>query len=118
METAIYPFTIVAAADFYKEITHTDDDDVLVPLSGGVAVMTIHSDETDPATDIVLSTAGGAEGTITLANTDPNIILSLPASETTNLDFEHGTYDLYITPPGGKKYRYLEGPINVRQRIV
>lgn len=118
MDPAIWPFVIVEAADFHKELTLKDDNGDVVPLAGGAAVMTITSKETDPETEITLSTVGGADGTITLADTAPNIILHLPNSETTDIVWENGTYDLYITPSGGIKDRYLEGPINVRQRIV
>lgn len=118
IDTPVYPFVLVAEADFHKELTLKDDAGAVVPLVGGAAVMTITSDEVEPTDTITLSTAGGADGTITLANTAPNIILHLPFSETTGIAWENGNYDLYITPSGGNKDRYLEGPINVRQRII
>lgn len=117
-EPAVYPLVLVAEADFHKEFTLKDAAGAVVPLAGGLAVMTITSDEATPQATLTLSSVGGADGIITLANIAPNIVFDLPNAKTTGLTWENGNYDLYITPPGGVKERYLEGTMNVRKRVV
>jgi len=115
---AVYPLVLVEQADFHQGMTYKDDAGSVVPLAGGAAVMTITSEGETPQQTITLSTVGGADGTIVLSNTAPNILFDLPNAKLTGLAWDKGNYDLYITPLGGPKDRYLEGTVNIMQRVV
>ena len=59
-----------------------------------------------------------ANGRITLAQSDPNITLTLSATETAALDFDHAKYDLEVLASGGEVTKILRGNVKLIREIT
>ena len=59
-----------------------------------------------------------ANGRMTLAQSDPNITLTLSATETTSLDFDNAVYDLEVVASGGEVTKIIRGNVKLIREIT
>ena len=81
-----------------KSFTWKDENDTPMQLAAKKARLQIRESDMSSRVLVTLSTEAGEtpDGTITLGNTAPNIVLYLAASVTETLDWEDAVYDLKI----------------------
>ena len=107
MEPAEYELKIRQGKTLSLEITWSDEDGAVVALSGYSARLQIR--ETLVATAFLVEMTD-ENGGIALADTAPNITLSLSATATAAMTWKRGVYDLEVESPGGFVTPLLEGP--------
>ena len=63
-------------------------------------------------------TLNTGNGRIALAQTDPNISLSLSGTETGSLDFDHAVYDLEIVAGTGEVTKIIRGVVKLIREVT
>ena len=109
---ANHNFEIEKNANFSKLLTITDpnNSDAPVDLTGYTAEMDIRE---TPESSTVLLELSTANGKIVINGPTGEISLGLLAADTAALTWEHGTYDLILTSPGGFNEIPIYGEITV-----
>lgn len=107
MTAGTYQLTIEKGATLSRAFTCTDESGALVLLASCTARMKVRPTKDSTTVYISLTTGAG----ITLADTAPNLIISMSATDTAALTWAEGDpakYDLEIVS-GGVVTRLLEG---------
>lgn len=102
---------IEQAGTFSDFFTWLDADRRQINLTGYTAKMQIRESQALDATLILeLSTANGR---IVLGGVTGTVAIEISDEDAALLTFTEGYYDLKLTPPDGKTFRIMEGPITL-----
>ena len=116
MAAGYYDIEIEQGADYSQTVNYTDSSGVTIDLSTySSGSMQIRESSESSSSLIDLTTANGR---ITLAQGDPNITLTLSATETASLDFDHAKYDLEVVASGGEVSKILRGNVKLIREIT
>ena len=117
MVAARYDITIEQGSKFESTIIYKDSNGNIVDLTGYTAEMQIRETVASATTLITLSTSNGR---ITITGASGQIDLSINATDTDDLDFERGVYDLEITPASGadNTIRILQGKVALSKEVT
>lgn len=113
---AKYKITIYQGETFSKVITwKTGDPENPVNLTGYTARMQIRKKY---GSDIVLLSLTTENGGITLGGSAGTIILNISATDTSNINWTTGVYDLELVSAGGTVKRLLQGTIKISPEVT
>ena len=108
-------------ADFELAVTYRDSDGLPIDLTANnyAATFTIKEDIAD---DAALYSGTSAAGNITLASTEPNLVLLIPYSSTSGFSFDSAHYDIELQRASvGDTLavdRLLRGKINLLKEVT
>lgn len=114
MTAGSYNFTIELGATFNNVITWRDEDNNLVDITGYSARMQCRPGIESPTiifslTDLDGLTLGDAAGTITI---------NIPATDSVDITYDTGYYDLELESPSGFVTRLLSGIITFSKEVT
>ena len=116
MSAGYYDIEIEQGANWELAVNFEDTDGVTIDLSVyGSAEMQIKYSTESSSSYITLNTGNGR---ISLAQSDPNITLSLSGSETGSLDFDRAVYDLEIVAATGEVTKVLRGVVKLIREVT
>lgn len=95
-------------------LTWKDSSDVVIPLSGYTARMHLRTTPGEVTTELELTHASG----ITLADTEPNIIMTITDAQTTTLAVGAYFFDLELTSGTGVVSTKAFGKIIIEQDVT
>jgi len=106
--------TIEQGATFTYNLTWRDGTGAVKALgSGWTARLQIRETISSSTTLASLTNTAG----ITLANTSPNVVISISATDTAALSFTNAVYDLELVN-SGTVYRILEGKVTLSKEVT
>ena len=115
MSAGYHHFVIEQGATFGQTLTLKDSSDTVVNLTGyNSAEMDLRENPDSSATLLTLTISNSR---IALGGTAGTVILTISASDTSNLQAGDGHYDLEIGNAAGNVYRLLEGTYSVRRNV-
>ncbi len=110
MSAGRYDIEIEQGADFVLNVAYKDTDDLMIDLGTFTSKMQIR-ESSDSANSIIELT--NTNGRIALGAVDPNIVLTLSAGDTVNLDFETAFYDLEVVSSSATVSKVLRGSVKL-----
>ena len=116
MAAGYYDFEIEQGADFTLAVNYQDTEKNTIDLSTYSSGRMQIRESSESSSFIIELT--NANGRMTLAQSDPNITLTLSATETTSLDFDHAVYDLEVVASGGEVTKIIRGNVKLIREIT
>ena len=116
MSAGYYDIEIEQGANWALNVNYEDTEGATIDLSVYASAEMKIKDSTE-STDAYITLNTG-NGRIALAQTDPNISLSLSGTETGSLDFDHAVYDLEIQSNTGVVDRVLQGKFIINPEVT
>lgn len=111
MRAGVYNLVLDEGADVSLNIVWKDDSDSLIDLTGYTARMMLkNSIDGDVSVDwSSYISLGGVNGTIDI---------NVPASQTIDIGFLDGKYDLELESTGGNVYKILRGKVLIHPEVT
>ena len=116
MSAGYYDIEIEQGADFTLAVHYTDSAGTTIDLSTYVSSSMQVRESTESTSSLIDLTT--ANGRIALAQGDPNITLTLSATETASLDFDHAKYDLEVVSSGNEVSKILRGNVKLIREVT
>lgn len=108
------PF-IEQGANFTQTLRRKTEDGQLINLTGYTARMQIRATQAAPAFLLELTTENNR---ITIDGPNALITLKLNATETADIDWSKGVYDLELITPAGDVERILQGNVVISKEVT
>jgi hypothetical protein len=117
MPAAKYDLAMEQGATFTQTITWQDSNNAPIDLTGATASMQIRTATANsaPGTPLVDLEVGSG---LTLGGTAGTITITVTPTQTMSLTVPRAMYDLYVTLPGGQKWRLLEGAVAIDPTVT
>jgi hypothetical protein len=113
-EAGEYDITIEQGSGFSLPLTYEAPEGSPVDFTGSSARLHVREKYSSSDTLIELTTENGG---IELGN-DGSIQLSMLATDTAELSFSRGVYDLEIVPPTGEPYKIVKGNVFLKREAT
>ena len=110
-----YDFIIEQGADFYREITYKDASGNPYDVTDYKGKMQLRLE--DNSTDVITE-LNDDNGRMRFGGTDGKIYLSIPASDTKDLNFDIAAYDLFVFPQVDKVVKVLQGTSTLSKAVT
>lgn len=111
---ALYNITIEKGATFRKTFVWRDSDGELVDLTSYTARMQIRRTISSATAEVSLTSSSG----IVLGGALGTAQVTIEATETADLEFTSGVYDLEFEDSGGFVTRLVEGSVQVKPEVT
>ncbi len=115
MQAAYYDLSMEQGATFRQVFRWQDKSRQPFNLTGYTAKLMMRQAVNSPSALKTLTTENGG---ITLGGADGSITLYISPSDTKNIRWESGVYDLALYAPGGDVYRLVEGQVTVSLAVT
>ena len=119
MAAGKYDITIEQGATFTLPISYKDSNDAVIDLSSGYTAR-MRIKESVGGTLLASTESGDSTGatiTIALASSGNNITISMTATNTAALNFDHAVYDLELVS-GSQVDRIIQGTVNLAKEVT
>lgn len=117
MRSARLDLTIEQGSTFTYELCWRGGDGAVKDLTDGWSAR-LQARQNTASTETLISLTSEESGGIVLDDANPNIVLTISADDTAELDFTQGVYDLELEDENGAVTRLLRGKLYLSREVT